>query len=133
METQEDPGRETVDWAGCGEYLFSPAIAAVGAFIGTWWTVRGWDDCPLGNNVSNDIGLQYMTMPAVWLSMTVVLVLVHAGLRRRPRSGGFADRRLALILLAVALTVLYRVGMGLPHVSPDDGCYEGYPLFPFIG
>lgn len=133
METQEDPGRASADAAGCGEYLLSPAVAAVGAFAGTRWTARGWDGCPLGNNVGNAIGLQYMTMPAVWLSMSVVLVLVHAGLRRRPRGGGPADRRIVLILLAVALTVLYRVGMGLPDLSPDGGCYESYPLFPFVG
>ncbi|MFJ3234666.1 hypothetical protein [Streptomyces sp. NPDC086787] len=115
---------------GRGWYPVSPSLAAVGVLAGTRWTVRAWDDCPLGNNVSNEIGLRFVTVPAVWLSMSAVLVLLQVGLRRRPLPGGQVTRRLVLVLVAVALTVLYRVGMGWPLQSHGD-CFEGYPLFPF--
>ncbi|MGQ4365046.1 hypothetical protein [Streptomyces sp. SAS_272] len=117
---------------GCGWYLAAPALSAVGVYGGTAWTVRSWADCPLGNDVSNDIGLQ-MTMPVVWLCMTLLMLLTQLVLRRRPLPGGRAAMCLALLAAAVTLTLLYRFGMGWPGRPPEGECMEGYPLFPFTG
>ncbi|MFF1902510.1 hypothetical protein [Kitasatospora sp. NPDC058218] len=119
--------------SGCGRYLLAPALASVGVIVGTWLTVQAWNDCLLGNNFSNNIGLQFGTMPAVWLAMTIVLVLLQAALRRHPLPGGQAVNWLAPVFTAVALTALYRAGMDWPYFQPDGRCFEGYPLFPFTG
>ncbi|MGV9268829.1 hypothetical protein ACWDRR_29655 [Kitasatospora sp. NPDC003701] len=119
--------------SSCDRYLLAPALASVGVIVGTWLTVQAWNDCLLGNNFSNNIGLQFGTMPAVWLAMTIVLVLLQAALRRHPLPGGQAVNWLAPVLTAVALTALYRAGMDWPYFQPDGRCFEGYPLFPFTG
>ena len=117
---------------GCGWYLMAPALAAVGVYGGTVWTVRSWASCPLGNDASNNIGLQMM-MPVVWLCVTVLLLLLQLALRRWPLGSGRAVMWLAPLAGAVALTLLYRWGMGWPYHPPGGGCMEGYPLFPFTG
>ncbi|AUY51625.1 hypothetical protein [Streptomyces sp. CB01881] len=133
METSERPERAAADRGSCGRYLLAPALAAVGAVVGTRMTVRAWNDCPLGNNVSNTIGLQFGTVPTVWLTMTVALALLQALLGRHPLPGGRTVELLAPVVAAVVLTALYRAGMNWPHIQPDGGCFEGYPLFPFTG
>lgn len=117
---------------GCGRYVTASALSAVGVYGGTVWTVRSWTDCPLGNNVSNTIGL-HMMMPVVWLCMTLVALLVAGALRRWPLPGGRGTAWLALLGAVIALTLVYRFGMGWPHHPPDGPCVEGYPLFPFTG
>jgi hypothetical protein len=122
--TTSAPGRS---W-----YLLAPALSAVGVYGGTVWTVRSWADCPLGNNFSNNIGLQMM-MPVVWLCMALLLLLTQLALRRWPLPGGRAIMWLALLGVAITLTLLYRFGMGWPYHPPEGQCVEGYPLFPFTG
>ncbi|MFJ9951136.1 hypothetical protein [Kitasatospora sp. NPDC091207] len=134
METSEHPDQETTAARGsCGRYLLAPALAAAGVVVGTWLTIQAWNDCPLGNNFSNNIGLNFGTVPAVWLAMTVTLALLQAVLQTHPLPGGRTVNRLAPVLAAVALTAIYRVGMEWPYFQPDGRCFEGYPLFPFTG
>jgi len=124
--------RPPVSAPGCGWYASAPVLSAVGVHGGTVWTVRSWADCPLGNDSSNNIGLQMM-MPAVWLCMTLLVLLTQLALRRRPLPGGRATMCLALLGTVVTLTLLYRFGMGWPYHPPEGDCTEGYPLFPFTG
>ncbi|PJM93266.1 hypothetical protein CG719_24915 [Streptomyces sp. CB01373] len=74
-----------------------------------------------------------MMMPVVWLCMTLLLLLLQAALRRWLLRGGRAAMWLALLATSIALTLLYRFGMGWPHHPPGSQCVEGYPLFPFTG
>ncbi|MFJ6139040.1 hypothetical protein [Kitasatospora sp. NPDC092286] len=133
MRESQARGASASSAPGCGWYLLAPALSGVGVCVGTVWTVRSWAGCPLGNNFSNNIGLQMMTMPAVWLCMTLLLFLLQLALRRRPLPGGRATRWLAPFAAAVLLTLVYRIGMDWPYFPPDSACLEGYPLFPFTG
>ncbi|MEU3604734.1 hypothetical protein AB0E83_04650 [Streptomyces sp. NPDC035033] len=117
---------------GCGAYAAAPVLAAAGAYAGTAWTARAWADCPLGNDAGGTVGL-LVTMVGVWLCMTLLLLLLPLVWRRRPLRGGRAARWLVPLAAAVALTLLYRAGMGWPHHPPGGPCVEGYPLFPFTG
>lgn len=117
---------------GCGWYVSAPALAALGVYGGTAWTIRSWATCPLGNDASNNIGLQMM-MPVVWLCMTLLLLPLPLTLRRRTLRGGQPLLWLVLLVAVVALTLLYRLGMGWPDHPPGGPCVESYPLFPFTG
>ncbi|MGW4195488.1 hypothetical protein [Streptomyces sp. NPDC005004] len=123
------PGRDTPHGGG---YSLAPVLAAIGAYGGTVWTARSWASCPLGNDASNTIGL-WMTTAAVWLSLTLLLLLLQLALRRLPLPGARVTSRLALLAGAAALTLLYRLGMDWPYHPPGGDCMEGYPLFPFTG
>lgn len=115
-----------------GWYLSAPALAAFGVYGGTMWTVRSWASCPLGNDAGNNIGL-WMLMPVVWLCMTLLLLLFQCALRRWPLGGGQAVMWFAPLAMGIALTLLYRFGMGWPYHPPGSQCVGGYPLFPFTG
>ncbi|WP_018544056.1 hypothetical protein [Streptomyces sp. LaPpAH-108] len=115
-----------------GGYSLAPVLAALGAYGGTVWTARSWASCPLGNDASNNVGL-WMTTAAVWLCLTPLLLLLQLALRHLPLPGGSAATWLALLTGALALTLLYRLGMDWPHHPPGGDCLEGYPLFPFTG
>lgn len=117
---------------GFGWYLLAPALAAFGAYGGTVWTVRSWANCPLGNDAGNNVGL-LMTLPVVWLCMTLLPLPFQFALRRWPLRGGRAVMWLAPLSAVVALTLLYRLGMDWPYHPPGGQCAEGYPLFPFTG
>ncbi|MDQ0688690.1 hypothetical protein QFZ56_007653 [Streptomyces achromogenes] len=117
---------------GFGWYLLAPALAAFGAYGGTVWTVRSWASCPLGNDASGNVGL-LMTLPVVWLCMTLLLLLLQLAQRRWLLRGGRAAMWLAPLAAVIALTLLYRFGMGWPYHPPGGQCTEGYPLFPFTG
>ncbi|MFJ2650401.1 hypothetical protein ACIO1C_27230 [Streptomyces sp. NPDC087420] len=117
---------------GCGWYVLTPALAALGTYGATAWTIRSWASCPLGNDAGNNIGLQLL-MPVVWLCMTLPLLLLQLALRRHPLRGGRATLWLVPLAAAVALTLLYRWGMDWPYHPPTGQCAEGYPLFPFTG
>ncbi|MFF3715263.1 hypothetical protein [Streptomyces prasinus] len=117
---------------GRGWYMLAPASAALGVYGGTAWTIRSWASCPLGNDASNNIGLQ-MLMPVVWLCMTLLLFLLQLALRRWRPQGGVAAMWLVPLAAVIALTLLYRFGMGWPYHPPGGECVEGYPLFPFTG
>jgi hypothetical protein len=114
--------------------LSAPALAAAGVYGGTVWTVRSWASCPLGNDASNDIGLTLL-MPVVWLCMTLLLLLLQLALRGwlPGGRGRRAAKWLAPLMMVIALTLLYRLGMGWPVHPPGGLCVEGYPLFPFTG
>ncbi|MCP3766639.1 hypothetical protein [Streptomyces sp. MAR25Y5] len=112
--------------------MLAPALAAFGVYGGTAWTVRSWASCPLGNDASNNIGLQMM-MPVVWICMTLLLLLLQLVLRRWPPRGGEAAMWIASLAAVIALTLLYRSGMGWPYHLPGGKCVEGYPIFPFTG
>ncbi|MER5198082.1 hypothetical protein ACWD3J_32455 [Streptomyces sp. NPDC002755] len=132
MDVAEAENGSHASAPGCGWYLLAPALAAFGVYGGTMWTIRSWADCPLGNDAGNNIGLQMM-MPVVWLCMTLLLLLLQLALLRWPLRGGQAVMWLAPLTVAVALTLLYRFGMGWPYQPPGGQCVEGYPLFPFTG
>lgn len=132
MHVSRTQGGLLTSASGCGWYVLAPALSAFGVYGGTVWTVRSWASCPLGNNVSNNIGLQMM-MPVVWLCMTLLLLLLQAALRRWLLRGGRAAMWLAPLAAVIALTLLYRFGMGWPYHPPGGQCVEGYPLFPFTG
>ncbi|MCD0482808.1 hypothetical protein LO771_10455 [Streptacidiphilus sp. ASG 303] len=125
-------GRPPAPAQGCGWYLLAPVVAAFGVYGGTVWTVRSWAGCPLGNDAGGTVGLQ-MTMSAVWLCTTLVLLLFQLALRRWPPRGGRAVLWLAPVAAGVGLALLYRWGMGWPYQPPGGPCTEGYPLFPFTG
>lgn len=117
---------------GCGWYWMAGALAALGTYGGTVWTVRSWASCPLGNDASSNVGLN-MLMPVVWVCMTLLLSLLPFALRRRPFRGARAVMWLAPLAAAIALTLLYRLGMEWPYHPPGGPCTDGYPLFPFTG
>ncbi|MFJ6543009.1 hypothetical protein ACIQMP_20500 [Streptomyces sp. NPDC091385] len=121
------PGQSTRH--GGGGYSLAPVLAALGAYGGTVWTARSWASCPLGNDASNHVGL-WMTTAVVWLCLTLLLLLLQYALRRLPLPGG---QWLGLLTGALALTLLYRLGMDWPYHPPGGDCVEGYPLFPFTG
>lgn len=132
MHVSRAEGGSPASAPGCGWYLLAPALSALGVYGGTVWTIRSWASCPLGNDASNNIGLQ-MLMPVVWLCMTLLLLLLQLSLRWWPRRGRRAAMWLAPLGFVVALTLLYRFGMGWPYHPPGGQCVEGYPLFPFTG
>ncbi|MFE7581516.1 hypothetical protein ACFU5Y_08120 [Streptomyces gardneri] len=74
-----------------------------------------------------------MTLLVVWLCMTLLLLLIQLAVRSWPFRGGRAAVWLAPIAAAVALTLLYRLGMDWPYQPPGGACMDGYPLFPFTG
>ncbi|CAM5619981.1 hypothetical protein SNARM312S_06985 [Streptomyces narbonensis] len=74
-----------------------------------------------------------MTLPVVWLCMTLLLHLLQLALRRWPLRGGRAAMWLAPLAGVIALTLLYRIGMDWPYHPPGGRCMDGYPLFPFTG
>ncbi|MEU7022386.1 hypothetical protein ABZ990_17235 [Streptomyces sp. NPDC046203] len=127
-----DGGERKDASTGCGGCAAAPVLAAVGTVAGTVWTVRSWADCPLGNSASNQLGLN-MLIPVVWLCMTLLLILLQLALWRVHLPGGRPVAWLALLTGAVALTLLYRWGMGWPYTPSGGACLDGYPLFPFTG
>lgn len=132
MHVVRAQGESLTSSPGCGWYVPAPVLSAFGVYGGTVWTIRSWASCPLGNNVSNSTGLRMM-MPVLWLCMTLLLLLLQLALRRRPLRGGRAVMWLAPLVVVIALTLLYRFGMGWPYHPPGGPCVEGYPLFPFTG
>ncbi|MDX3094304.1 hypothetical protein PV703_26695 [Streptomyces sp. ME01-24h] len=108
------------------------ALCAVGAYAGTVWVARSWQDCPLGNDASNSLGLNPL-VHAAWFGMLLLLVPLGLVPRRWPLPGGDATARLALFAAVGALTPLYRAGMEWPSFPPDRSCTDGFPVFPFTG
>lgn len=118
---------------GWGLLARAAALAVVGTYAGTVWTVRDWAVCPLGNDAGAGFGLTFGTAPRVFVVMTFLLVVVQIGLRALvlPFRAVSAVQWLVPVAAGVALTVLYRVGMQWPAHLPDGSCFEGYPSMPF--
>ncbi|MFF0739310.1 hypothetical protein ACFYVL_02820 [Streptomyces sp. NPDC004111] len=117
---------------GCGGYVLAAFLATIGSFAGTVWTIHSWADCPLGNDAGGNLGLHALLL-VMWLCMTLLLALLQFVIQRWPLPGGRATRWLVLLVGAVALTLLYRVGMDWPYYPAAGPCVDGYPLFPFTG
>ncbi|MFE7563784.1 hypothetical protein [Kitasatospora sp. NPDC057500] len=116
--------------AGPGWFLTGPLLTAAGTVAGTALTASVWNErCPSGVEPPHRFALAVITMPAVWFTMTVALVLLQLPLRRAPAG----VRWCFLGGTAVLLTALYVVGMGRPPSVPPDDCHESWPLFPFAG
>jgi hypothetical protein len=113
--------------------LRAPVFAAVGAYVGTFLTVRAWADCPLGNDAGDGFALTVATTSVVWAAMTAALLVSQLSLWALavPVPGLRCLQWLVPVATVVALTVAYRAGMQSPTIHPDGSCYEGYPPFPF--
>ncbi|MFG1810424.1 hypothetical protein [Streptomyces sp. NPDC049040] len=111
----------------------APVFAAVGTYVGTVLTERAWADCPLGVDASSGVGLVMGTMPAVWVLMTVAMLVTQLSLWALALPAPAVRCVLWLLPLAavVFFTAVYRTGMQSPVVQPDGTCYEGYPPWPF--
>jgi hypothetical protein len=110
----------------------APLFAAVGAYVGTVLTARAWVDCPAGNDAGGNFALNGLMVEMFFL-MTACLLLAQVSwwALTLPVPVLHCLQWLVPLVAAVALTVLYRIGMQSPVIHPDGSCWQGYPPFPF--
>ncbi|MER5863597.1 hypothetical protein [Kitasatospora sp. NPDC002040] len=129
--TSDRPGRQH-GLLSAGWLPAAPVLALVGTLLGTRWTTQAWADCPLGNDAAARSGLLLLTVPAVWLLTTALLIALQFLLRAKTGPDEHLFRWVVVLAAAVVLTLLYRAGMGWPEaIEPGGPCMQGWPLFPF--
>ncbi|MFJ4863508.1 MULTISPECIES: hypothetical protein [unclassified Streptomyces] len=109
---------------GLGWYVTGPLLAVVITVLGGALATQRWADCPHGMDAPTHAGL-VTVMPFAWFGMTMLLVVLQAGLvALLPEETDAEVKWVALFVAAGVLALLYISGTG-PDTAPDGSCYGG--------